>query len=264
MILFCFLDPFVQFTLLFFRLQTPLINYYDLTIDVEFLKKTLFPLLTDIGAFYLSYMRATNGTSFCLPHTCAQERCPSGSDVVNSHQDIAYATLVFEKLLEYSAPTLPSERRAAASRRERDLWRLGLRNLPPFPVVDGIFADAAIDCVANSGRKPETINAGYGISHLAGIFPAQIIGTKSSSPDLLHTARKTVEVINGAVNWLSGGGFDMEFPQAARVSNRSSARALLDAMQTAIKASSHPNGYTETGGGGLEMIGGAEVSLLFV
>ena len=50
--------------------------------------------------------------------------------------------------------------------------------------------------------------AGYGITYLSAIFPACNIGVRSD-PKLLAVARDTVNLINGEVGWLSGGGFDM-------------------------------------------------------
>ena len=51
----------------------------------------------------------------------------------------------------------------------------------------------------------------------------------------------------------------MMWPQAARVALGSvDGSALLKHFTDAVDESSHANGYTETGGGGLEMIGGAD------
>ena len=82
-----------------------------------------------------------------------------------------------------------------------------------------------------------------------------------SPPALLDVARSTVDVINGAVGWASGGGVDMMWPQASRVAvDGAEGAALLLRYTHLVHAKSHRNGYTDLGGGGLESIGGMDGS----
>ena len=59
---------------------TPLINYYDATLDSSFLSQTLLPYLNGVADFYTSYaVRNASSGRMDLPFTCAQEICsPSG------------------------------------------------------------------------------------------------------------------------------------------------------------------------------------------
>ena len=73
--------------------------------------------------------------------------------------------------------------------------RAALARLPDFPLVldaasnRTIFADAAF--ANGTGRWPSTSNAGYGISHLAAIYPAQRVTLSSAAPLLEHDAARS-------------------------------------------------------------------------
>jgi hypothetical protein len=90
---------------------TPLVEYYDLTQNRDFLSETLMPFLRGVARFYSSYLVRTSGSNSngtmagrgTLPFTCAQERCASGLDPpvaeINAHQDVAYARMALTQLL---------------------------------------------------------------------------------------------------------------------------------------------------------------------
>lgn len=249
---------------------TPLVQYYDATQNHTFLIQHLVPYLVGVVDFYASYARwepdssAPGGRRQVFPYTCAQETCngynKSRGPTQNAHQDISYANMALSKLLQYTDPALPHG--ASASNATRERWRHLLVTLPRLPMQvdpdtnETMFADSA---VAGGGFPPPDSNDGYGIAHLAAVFPANVVGI-GSSDDLLRTARSTVERINGDMKWESGGGFCQMWPQASRAAGYDSAFAeeLLQHYTHAVLDTSHPNGYTETGGGGLEMIGGAD------
>ena len=48
------------------------------------------------------------------------------------------------------------------------------------------------------------------------------------------------------------------WPQASRVATRNDSMRLLKLYTAAVRNTSYANGYTQTGGGGLEAIAGAE------
>ena len=90
---------------------TPLISYYDATLDAKFLKETLVPYLTGVADFYTSYVQQRNasvaatagtgsggeegGVVYDIPFTCAQEICSPSGELHNAHQDIAYARMAY-------------------------------------------------------------------------------------------------------------------------------------------------------------------------
>lgn len=88
---------------------TPLISYYDATLDHMFLKETLLPYLRGVADFYTSYSQPRNtsgsngsdnlggGVVYDIPFTCAQEICSPSGELHNAHQDLAYARMAYTK-----------------------------------------------------------------------------------------------------------------------------------------------------------------------
>jgi len=245
--------------------STPLIQYYDSTLDEPYLKNTLVPYLRQVADFYMSYATLNSTTGkYDFPYTCAQETCDGGGAATpppaqkNNHQDIAYATQTLRKLLEYTAsgddwgPTI---------KQDRAHWSSFLEMLVPFPIVKArngtaIYADA--DYVDGSMVSYQN-NQDYAIARYAAVFPAQLIGLDSSAVEK-RIAWDTVRLLNDDFGWISSGGFDMNFPAASRTVPKEWVGWLLEKYTSVINATIGPNGYTEAGpgGAGLESIGGLE------
>ena len=173
---------------------TPLVQRFDATRDGAFLRDVLYPYLVDVADFYASYLQcdgdARRGACY-LPHTCAQETCAGGEDVINAHQDLSYYQMVFSKLLEVTNGDFDGEIRANAT--TRAAWRDALERMPAYPTVFDpasnrtIFADSAFG--NGTGRSPATSNADYGISHVSAIFPAQQVdATRGLKVDRVYFA----------------------------------------------------------------------------
>ena len=138
---------------------TPMLSYYDGTRDEAFLKEELVPYLRGVAEFYESY--AVDGD---LPFTCAQETCNSDPKVAqhNNHQDLAYARMVYRRLIDFGDDV--------------ERWSKSLAALAPFPLANAsrgrVFAEAV-----NAGPaqpKPDS-NAAYAITHLAAIWPGRLV-----------------------------------------------------------------------------------------
>ena len=139
---------------------TPLVAYFDGTQDVLFLRDTLAPYLRSVADFYTSYATPHNNThhlhdhltgdwSFDLLWTCAQETCNGGARTAsgakaaehNNHQDLAYARMAYQRLLEYTDPLPPLHHPhrprplVPATDQERHQWADMLRGLAPFPTA---------------------------------------------------------------------------------------------------------------------------------
>ena len=151
---------------------TPLIQFYDATQNSSFLRTRLVPYLKDVAAFYSSYAVADASSGrYELPFTCSQEICNGHSPQLvenNNHQDIAYARMAYEKLLEYTDPH--GVHGADATPAERQRWRKMLDGFTPFPLSRSeafgqVFAEAL---APPSGPQPAAeSNAGYPITHRA-------------------------------------------------------------------------------------------------
>jgi hypothetical protein len=225
-----------------------------------------------------------NGT-YNFPFTCAQEICMSGLNPAvaehNGHQDLAYARMALAKLLEYTdagpggAPPLVN-----ATSKQRTKWSHFLAHLAEYPLVAGspggasVFAEAATE-----GKQPEpSSNAGYPISHLAAIYPAKLFGRRvfaasaeaaassehsDSGESLDAVAWRTALLMNVASGFSPGNGFVLSWPPIARLVGSAGSEGDPHATSTALVANfsdayrriSKPNGWPESGGGGLEQAG---------
>jgi hypothetical protein len=239
---------------------TPLLQYYDATQDPAFLAGRLLPLLAGVADFYAAFA-VWNATSAALdlPWTCAQELCASGLRPPraerNAHQDLAYARMAAGRLLEFTDPAGPHGAAAAPAARRR--WARLLAQLAPFPTTlapgGSVFAEAVAD---GGGEQPAAAsNSEYPISHLAAMFPAQVV--RAGAP-LAAVGRRTAELLNAAAGFAPGNGFCLSWPAAAQVATREGARELLAGFRGALARARAPNGWPDLGGGGLEQIGAIE------
>lgn len=137
-------------------IATNFVQYHDATRNETFLQERVMPLLRGISDFYVSYAVPSNSSVFgpfgvrhgatgdeiSLPFTCSQEVCHGGAAGAehNAMQDLAYARMVWTKLLQYtdSDPTVGGERPAAATKAERAVWANSLRRLAPFQTVTAV------------------------------------------------------------------------------------------------------------------------------
>ena len=220
---------------------TPMLSYYDGTRDEAFLKEELVPYLRGVAEFYESY--AVDGD---LPFTCAQETCNSDPKVAqhNNHQDLAYARMVYRRLIDFGDDV--------------ERWSKSLAALAPFPLANAsrgrVFAEAV-----NAGPaqpKPDS-NAAYAITHLAAIWPGRLVDAASARVDreLLSVARNTVALVNDVTDFAPGNGFVLNWPAAALVVDGRDAGALWANLSAAYARRATPNGWPDLGGGGLEQNG---------
>ena len=110
---------------------TPLISYYDATLDAAFLNETLVPYLSGVADFYTSYAVLNPSTAkYDIPYTCAQEICSPSGELHNAHQDVAYARMAYTRLLNFTEPgsihahALDLQQRSGMDRTvSRAVWR---------------------------------------------------------------------------------------------------------------------------------------------
>jgi len=275
---------------------TPLLSYFDGTQDAPFLEDVLAPYLREVASFYTSYAvaaaaaAAASGTGtgtgtgtadrrYDLPWTCAQETCNSGATARNgskaaehnNHQDLAYARMAYQRLLQFTDPA--GAHGIPATAQERATWARMLAGLAAFPLTadaatpsDRVFAQSA----AAPGDRPAPVDSnagGYCIVRLAAIHPAGLVdaysnhsgggGQDPDGPPILAVARATTQLVNEASDFAPGNGFCLSWPSSAAVEDRQSAAsgALLANFSAAYARKATPNGWPDLGGGGLEQVG---------
>ncbi|GAX82137.1 hypothetical protein CEUSTIGMA_g9565.t1 [Chlamydomonas eustigma] len=227
----------------------------------------------------------------------------------NNHQDLAYLQMTLSRLLEFTDPqgvhgaSASNETRTqwshllynlasfptaelAAEGEEATLQRLSscssrkvLKQAAHGNSSDGImhtrcgmkrqlvFAEAETD---DPRHQPiPTSNGGYPITHLAAIFPAQVIQSGDDDDDvssqdtakislLVDIGRRTADLMNNISDYAPGNGFCLAWPPAAALATRDTARQLLHSFSAAFTRKALPNGWPDLGGGGLEQIGALE------
>ena len=239
-----------------FEQATPMVQYYDGTQDQYFLTNELLPYLKDVALFYTNYaISTTNGSNDShvveFPYTCAQETCNGGGgnggkgEEYNSNSDIAYATMAYRKLLEYTSNT-----KNKTVLKERELWTHALKALPSIPkVIDvqggnvTVFAEATTRGI----KQPVAdVNSAYAITHLAAIHPSGAIDSFSTttSKEDLKVAQNTVDMINRVTSFAPGNGYCLNWPAAARVHEYTSdSHALLMNFSESYKSKVKLNGW---------------------
>jgi hypothetical protein len=125
-------------------------DYYDYTLNVTFLRQTLYPLTKLNGAFYASYMTKIGG-KYNVMHSCAMEGCGAqgpltGKNIAVSNNppfDLAFVKRTFRGLLEYSR-TLGVDSHMHAQ------WQTYLDNVAEYPLTkdengNTVFAQATLN-----------------------------------------------------------------------------------------------------------------------
>ncbi|KAH8071300.1 hydrolase [Aureococcus anophagefferens] len=218
---------------------TPMLSYYDGTRDEAFLEEQLVPYLRGVAEFYESY--AVDGH---LPFTCAQETCNSDPKVAqhNNHQDLAYARMVYQRLIDFGDDV--------------ERWSRSLAALAPFPLANAsrgrVFAEAVN---AGPAQPAPDSNAAYAITHLAAIWPGRLVDAAGADRELLSVARNTVALVNDVTDFAPGNGFVLNWPASALVVDGRDAGALWANLSAAYARRATPNGWPDLGGGGLEQNG---------
>ena len=280
-------------------LATNFIQYHDATRDYSFLEERIMPLLRGISDFYVSYAVPSNSSIFgpfgvrhgatadelSLPFTCSQEVCGGGTGGAehNAMQDLAYARMVWTKLLEYTNPDpiQSGARPATASAAERAVWADSLRRLAPFKTVTAVGAAGQPNRTIFSESEPTLPNAshtyrgdyfwhantGYPITHFAAIWPAVVV-SRNSDPALVEIAKATLLTLEhgytpdpDGTSWTPPNGYCLAWPGAARLAEADdsvgaeglSGRYLLTRFGRTLNRSMTLSGWPHIMGGLEEM-----------
>ena len=229
-------------------MATPFIDYYEHSLDMQFLQSTAYPFVREVAEFYRTYA-VFNATTqrFDLLFTCAQEICDMrqlGQAFVqhNSLIDLAFAQMALRKAADW-AGVLGVEPELAQA------WAHLADQLAPYPqTTDPKFGNRPVWSEAynvNPTTKlwepaPFASNYMYPIVHFAAIHPGGLVGL-GSSPEQLELAFNTVWGDNERSGWHPVNGFCLAWPSATRVTNRTMAPLLLDRFTAAVQATMQPN-----------------------
>jgi hypothetical protein len=253
----------------------PFVDYYEHTLDNDFLKDHAYPFVREVVRFYASYMKLDPATKrYGIPHACSQELCgqrqgggghpPQRSPTI----DISYVQWLFSRAVEWST-TL------GIDADQRQLWGQIVGALPPYPLAqhpacNTTFPWAEGDCTGWSEatnvdtNSSATIFSNYNwpIANFAPIHPTGQVSLSSDNATK-KIARRTVWMINSHSDWHPVNGICLAWPSAARMADKHdnwpfSTDQLLLKFENALNKTMQPNFWPSMGGGGLEQVGATQ------
>jgi hypothetical protein len=228
----------------------PFIDRVDYMHDMAFLKGTTYPLLLEAAAFFESYLTYDeNAKMFTLETACALEGCTlpqnkagNGKPQTDVTMTLGWIRSTFKALVRYSALL-----KVDVTRRPR--WQQILDELTPFPTkVSGLYPPHNNGTVFDECKDSGDFggNARYPVVYFGQIHPAAAV-TRHSTPELMQTARNTVEQINQLNHWIPENGLCMGWPPAAVVSDNASATSA--SMDEVCRTALSPNFVPQIHGG---------------
>jgi hypothetical protein len=174
----------------------PFIEHFDSTHDVEFARRTLYPFVREVGAFWESYLKEEGGR-FVIRGSASHEH---GGNDFNTCFDLPLVRRLFVGLAEM-AEAIGVDREKIAR------WRDIAARLAAYPTA------------THEGKRvlKEAENAHThtrSISLFNVMWPGGGDVAIGGDPALLETCRNTLDALN---LWEQGNSFSWAFPAAARV-----------------------------------------------
>jgi alpha-L-fucosidase 2 len=223
---------------------TNLVNYYEYTMDQDYLRERLYPYLTELGQFWDSYLVKVDG-KYVINESGAREADAGKS--TNSISDLGLVRYLYKSLLVTS-----EDLDVDADKRQG--WQEKLDNLSDYPTTVQNGKTVFKECLE---RKGMTLKGPHDNPvNVLHIFPAEGIGLESDE------TRKTVaqDTIEQMDSWNQSNGFPFYFPAAVRVGYDPT--KILEKLTARLSSSqwreSNLTLYQYPGGGGIEMCGGIE------
>ena len=156
-------------------------QYYQYTLDRDFLRKVAYPILRETATFYADFLRFDPdvGQYVVEPSISFEALCPGFAAMGrNSTYELAIIRKTFEMALE-AADILDATEEAV------ELWQERLGKLAPFPVTpDGTWASW-------EGRGPNDSGHGQTVPFITPIFPCDLVSALHGSADLREQAAAT-------------------------------------------------------------------------
>jgi hypothetical protein len=230
----------------------PLVDYWEYTQDLNFLRTSLYPAMKGLDAFWRDFAVADSATGVLhFEHSSAHE----GGDDVDPNLDLGFARRIATELIATS-------RVLNVDAAMRPVWQKFLDTLAPYPSGDvggkPVYYIAA--SIKNTIKNQGLFEPGDQPIDLEGtVYPGENLAI-GGDPTQLQIARNSMEQMN---SWgvTRGGntnnGFCKIFPIAARIGWP--AEDLVAKLKAAILHQWRPSNLTVfQGGGGIETTGSIE------
>ncbi|WP_165396539.1 discoidin domain-containing protein [Streptomyces sp. F001] len=229
----------------------PFLMDYEYTGDIEFFRETTYPLLKELGAFWLDFIEKDAATGkYVIRHSAVNE----GGDDVNSVYDLGYLRRVLTALIDGS-------KTLGVDAEMRPRWQEVLDNLTPYPtgVRDGLDVILLASEINNPIKGNDLLNKNDQPINLEGVVHPSDNLAIGGDPELLRLARNTLEWVDPfrpGSRGSSGNGFPKTFTIAARVGW--DPEDLIAKFRTVIGNLWRPNHTVRQFGGAQETSGAIE------
>ena len=274
-------------------MAVPYVDYFEHTMDMEFLKSTAYPFLKPQAEFYADYVVLNQNGTYDVPLACAQEGCGPrqmgqlGSFAqFNPTVDLAFAEWTMRTAAAWA------QLLGVDAEMQADFLHKASK-LSPYPLtVDPTFQNRTVWSEAKVQRwagdpNPTTMDAYckeaalpngelcrdstpfhanymYPIVQFAPMHPCGLVNLDSDA-ETLKLARQTVWGQNKMSKWAPVNGLCLAWPSAAKLVDGHAAptdefgtTTLLDEMESALNHTMQPNLWPSMDGGGVEQVGATQ------
>ncbi len=228
--------------------------HYEYGGDETFLSDTLYPLLKEIGEFWMDFPELGEDGKYHILHSAANE----GGDDVDTTIDIGFMTLVLKSLIKYSDEL-------GVDKEKQAQWQYYLDNIMPISTgtnYSGYEGKPLIELayeINNSIKGNAKINKRDQPIAFEGLyFPSELYGI-GSDPEILEMSVNTFKYMDIFSNsgLSSENGFSKTYPIAARMGWE--VTELLSKFKACINKNFRTSNLTRyTSGGGIETAGSIE------
>jgi hypothetical protein len=229
----------------------PLVDYYEYTLDEEFLRNKLYPALKELDAFWRDFAVRDNTGMWNFEHSSAHE----GGDDVNPNLDLGFTRRVERELIDTSKVLGVDEEM-------RPQWQEFSDKLAPYPSgdVNGKQVYYIAASVKNNIKNQGLFEPGDQPINLEGtVYPGENLAIGGDAKQLQMALNSMEEMNSWGVTrgGNSNNGFCKIFPVAARIGWP--ADDLVAKFKAAILHQWRPSNLTVfQGGGGIETSGSVE------
>ncbi|WP_433170696.1 glycosyl hydrolase family 95 catalytic domain-containing protein [Actinoallomurus sp. CA-150999] len=228
----------------------PFMWNWEYTGDKEFLRTSAYPLLKELGAFWMDFVEKGDDGKYHILHSAVNE----GGDDVDSTYDLGYMRRTLTALIDYS-------KELGVDAELRPVWKNYLDDLAPYPTatMDGLDVILLASKISNPIKGNAVLNKNDQPINLEGVvYPGDNLAI-GGDPELLRRVRATLQWVDPFLPGSRGSsinGFPKTFTIAARAGW--DPEDLIGKFTTVIKQLWRPNLTVRQSGGGQETSGSIE------
>lgn len=228
----------------------PFMWNWDYTRDKEFLRTTTYPLLKELGDFWMDFVVKGDDGKYHILHSAVNE----GGDDVDSTYDLGYMRRTLTALISYSQVL-------GVDAALRPVWQSYLDDLAPYPTatMDGLDVILLASKINNPTKGNALLNKNDQPINLEGVVHPSDNLAIGGDPETLRKVRDTLQWVDPFLPGSRGSsinGFPKTFTIAARAGW--DPEDLIGKFTTVVNQLWRPNLTVRQSGGGQETSGAIE------